>query len=72
MQLINKQQKIVLLYRIINISAEDNILNYGKIWIKDKGQTVMLHYVENSKNEMSKLVEYWENSKVENIRNELI
>lgn len=68
----NKKQKIVPLYRIINITAVDNILNFGKIYINDKGQTLILKYVNHSKEEMIKLTESWENSKKQNIRNEVI
>lgn len=68
----NKKQKIVPLYRIINITAVDNILNFGKIYINDKGQTLILKYVNHSKEEMMKLTENWENAKKQNIRNEII
>lgn len=68
----NKKQKIVPLYRIINITAIDNILNFGKMYINDKGQTIILKYVNHSKEEMMKLTEKWENAKKQNIRNEVI
>lgn len=68
----NKKQRIVPLYRIVNITARDNILNFGEIYIKDKQQTVVLKYVDHSKEEMIKLTEKWENAKKENIRNEVI
>ena len=69
---LNKSQRIVPLYRIINISAQDNIFNFGNMYIKDKEQIVVLKYIKNSKNEMLKLTEKWENAKKENIRNEII
>ena len=59
----NKRQNVVPLYRIVNITAQDNIFNYGKIYIKDKQQTVILKYVSHSKNEMLKLIEKWESAK---------
>lgn len=68
----NKKQKIVPLYRIINITAVDNILNFGKIYINDKGQMLILKYVNHSKVEMIKLTENWENAKKQNFRNEVI
>ena len=68
----NKKQKIVPLYRIVNITARDNILNFGEIYIKDKEQTIILKYVNHSKEEMIKLTEKWENAKKQNIRNEVI
>lgn len=68
----SKKQKIVPLYRIVNITAVDNILNFGKIYINDKEQTIILKYVNHSKNEMMKLTEKWENAKKQNIRNEVI
>lgn len=68
----NKKQKIVPLYRIINITAVDNIFNFGKIYINDKGQTLILKYVNHSKGEMIKLTKNWENAKKQNIRNEVI
>lgn len=68
----NKKQFIVPLYRITNITAQDNIFNYGKIYIHDKGQTIVLKYVDHSKMEMLTLTEKWENAKKQNIRNEVI
>lgn len=68
----NKNQNIVPLYRIVNITAQDNIFNFGKIYIQDKGQTVVLKYVERSKAEMLNLVEKWEEAKKSNIRNEIV
>ena len=68
----NKRQNVVPLYRIVNITAQDNIFNYGKIYIKDKQQTVILKYVSHSKNEMLKLIEKWESAKKQNRRNEVI
>ena len=68
----NKKQKIVPLYRIVNITAVDNILNFGVVYIKDKEQTIILKYVNHSKEEMMKLTEKWENAKKQNIRNEVI
>ena len=70
--IINKKQNIVPLYRIVNITAQDNILNFGRIYVKDKEQTVILKYVDHSKNEQLKLTEKWENAKKQNIRNEVI
>lgn len=69
---LSKKQKIVPLYRIINITAVDNILNFGRIYINDKEQTIILKYVNHSKEEMMKLIEKWENAKKNNIRNEII
>lgn len=68
----NKKQKIVPLYRIVNITAVDNILSFGKIYINDKEQTIILKYVDHSKTEMIKLIKRWENAKKYNIRNEVI
>ena len=68
----NKKQNIVPLYRIINITAQDNMFNYGSIYIKDKEQTIVLKYVMHSKEEMLKLVDKWESAKKQNIRNEVI
>lgn len=68
----NKKQKIVPLYRIVNITARDNIFNFGELYINDKGQTLVLKYVKHSKDEMTKLIDAWENAKKNNIRNEII
>ena len=68
----NKQQYIIPLYRIKNITAQDNIFNFGNIYIQDKGQTIILKYVDHSKTEMIKLIDKWENAKKSNIRNEVI
>lgn len=68
----NKKQKIVPLYRIVNITARDNILNFGEIYINDKEQTIILKYVNHSKEEMIKLTEKWERAQKDNIRNEVI
>lgn len=68
----NKQQYIIPLYRIKNITAQDNIFNFGNIYIQDKGQTVILKYVDHSKAEMIKLINKWEQAKKANIRNEII
>lgn len=68
----NKKQKIVPLYRIVNITARDNIFNFGELYINDKGQTLVLKYVKHSKDEMTKLITVWENAKKNNIRNEVI
>lgn len=70
--IINKKQNIVPLYRIVNITARDNIFNFGEIYIKDKEQTIVLKYVNHSKEEMLKLIDKWEIAKKENIRNEVI
>ena len=70
--IINKKQFIVPLYRIINITAQDNIFNFGNIYIKDKEQFLILKYVEHSKAEMMHLTKNWENAKKQNIRNEVI
>mgnify|MGYP004523279829 FL=1 len=70
--ILNKKQKIVPLYRIVNITARDNILNFGELYINDKGQTLILKNVNHSKEEMIKLTTKWENAKKENIRNEFI
>ena len=53
--ILNKKQKIVPLYRIVNITARDNILNFGELYINDKGQTLILKNVKHSKEEMMKL-----------------
>ena len=68
----NKKQKIVPLYRIVNITARDNIFNFGELYINDKSQTLILKNVKHSKDEMTKLITKWENAKKENIRNEVI
>ena len=68
----NKKQKIVPLYRIVNITARDNIFNFGELYINDKGQTLILKNVKHSKDEMTKLITKWENAKKEYIRNEVI
>ena len=68
----NKKQYIIPLYRIINITAQDNIFNYGVIRIQDKGQILILKYVNHSKKEMMNLIEKRENSKTQNIRNEIV
>ena len=68
----NKTQNVVPLYRIVNITAQDNIFNYGKIYVKDKQQTIVLKYVTHSKEEMLKLIDKWESAKKQNIRNEVI
>ena len=52
----NKNQFIIPLYRIINLAANDNIFNFGYIRIVDKGQTILLKYVKNSRDEMNKLI----------------
>ncbi len=67
-----KRQNVVPLYRIINITAQDNIFNYGFIRIQDKGQILLLKYISHSKEEMMKLTEKWENAKKQNIKNEVI
>ena len=51
----NKYQQVVPLYRIINITADENIFNYGTIYIKDKEQLIRLKYTHNPKKEMLKL-----------------
>ena len=68
----NKKQKIVPLYRIVNITARENIFNFGEMYIRDKEQTVVLKYVYHSKEEMMKLTKSWDNAKKLNIRNEII
>lgn len=68
----NKKQKIVPLYRIVNITARENIFNFGEMYIRDKEQTVVLKYVYHSKEEMIKLTKSWDNAKKLNIRNEII
>lgn len=68
----NKRQHIVPLYRIVNITAQDNIFNFGNMYIRDKQQTIILKYVNHSKLEMLNLVEKWEKAKEKNIRNEVI
>ncbi len=70
--ILNKKQNIIPLYRIVNITARDNIFNFGEIYIKDKQQTIVLKYVNHSKEEMLKLIDKWEIAKRENIRNEVI
>lgn len=70
--ILNRKQKVVPLYRIVNITARDNILNFGELYIYDKGQKLILKNVEHSRNEMTKLITKWENAKNENIRNEVI
>ena len=37
----SKKQLVIPLYRIINITAKDNIFNFGYIRIEDKGQTII-------------------------------
>lgn len=66
-----KRQYIIPLYRITNITAEDNIFNFGRIYIQDKEQIVVLKYVKHSKGEMLKLTEIWEEAKKQNLRNEV-
>ncbi len=68
----NKNQFIIPLYRIINLTANDNIFNFGYIRIVDKGQTILLKYVKNSRDEMNKLIGKWEKAKIDNVRNEVI
>ena len=70
--ILNKKQNIIPLYRIVNITARDNIFNFGEIYIKDKQQTIVLKYVNHSKEEMLKLIDKWEIAKKKNIRNEVI
>lgn len=67
----NKKQFIIPFYRITNIVAQDNIFNFGYIFIQDKGQTRKLKYVKNAKKEMMKLNEIWEKAKDSNVRNEV-
>ena len=62
----NKKQNIIPLYRIVNITAQDNIFNFGTIYIRDKEQTIILKYVKNSKQEMLKLIDKWEEAKKQN------
>lgn len=68
----NKKQYMIPLYRIVNIKAQDNIFNFGTIYIQDKNQIILLKYVNHSKEEMLRLIEKWENAKKQNIRNEVI
>lgn len=68
----NKEQRIIPLYRIVNLKAQQNIFNYGNINIEDKGQIITLKYVERPKEEMLKLIDKWESAKKQNIRNEVI
>ena len=68
----NKSQFIIHLYRIINLTANDNMFNFGYIRIEDKGQTILLKYVKNSRDEMNKLIDKWEKAKIDNVRNEVI
>lgn len=67
-----RDQIIIPLYKINSIRAQDNFLNFGTIYIKEKDRTIYLKYVNNSKNEMMELVEKWEKAKKENVRNEII
>lgn len=69
---LNKKQRVVPLYRIVNVTAQDNIFNFGNLYIQDKQQTVVLKYVNHSKQEMLQLMEKWESAKKQNIRNEII
>ena len=68
----NKKQFIVPLYRIVNITAQDNIFNYGSVFIHDKQQILELKYVKHSRAEMLALVEKWENARNQNLRHEII
>lgn len=68
----NKTQQIVPLYRIVNVTANENILNFGTIYIRDKEQCILLKYVKSPKSEMLRLSEKWEKAKKNNIRNEII
>ena len=68
----NKKQKIVPLYRIVNITARENVFNFGEMYIMDKEQTAVLKYVQHSTEEMMRLTTKWENAKKQNIRNEVI
>jgi hypothetical protein len=70
--LFNKSQNIVPIYRIVNITAIQNIFGYGKIFIKDKEQTIILINVQKPKDEMIKLIDVWEKAKKDNVRNEVI
>ncbi len=67
-----KKKKIVPLYRVVKISAEDNIFNFGKIYIKEREQVIILDYVSHPRNEMMKLSEKWEIAKSKNTRNEIL
>lgn len=70
--IIVKKKKIVPLYRVVNISAEDSIFKVGKLYIKGKGQTIVLDWVADPKEEMTRLVRQWEKAREKNIRNEII
>ena len=67
-----KKQSIVPLYKVNNITAQDNIFNYGCIYIQTKQELIVLKYVQHSKLEMLELVEKCENAKEQNVRHEII
>lgn len=69
--LITREQFIVPLYRIKNISST-NQLGVGTLLISDKGQEFKLANIKNVNQEMMMLVDKWEQAKDKNIRNELI
>lgn len=70
--IIAKKKKIVPLYRVVNISAEDSIFKVGKLYIKEKEQKIVLDWVADPKEEMTRLVRQWEKAREKNIRNEII
>ena len=67
-----KKKRIMPLYRVVKISAEDNIFNFGKVYIKDSEQGMILDYISHPRNEIIKISEKWEIAKSKNIRNEIV
>ena len=67
-----KKKRIMPLYRVVKISAEDNIFNFGKVYIKDSEQVIILDYISHPRNEIIKISEKLEIAKSKNIRNEIV
>lgn len=67
-----KKQKILPFYKVVNITAEENMFKFGSIYLKDKDELTILKYVKHSRVEMMEIVKKWEHAKKDNIRNEII
>lgn len=70
--ILNKTQKTIPFYRIIDITANQNIFNYGKLIIRDKKKVVIIENVEAPIDVSNQLLKYVAKGKENNIRNEVI
>ena len=64
--ILNKRQLSIPFYRIIDIQASQNILNYGTITIRDKVNTIELKYVNSPIRVANKLRQIWGQAQSDN------